>query len=80
RKDPAEEDKFRFDSDDDDAPDLDAEVDMTYARISQRAYLLGSSSSQPVSSRRQQLEAGGPSQSPSGPQAQPQPLPTAAAS
>jgi len=80
RKDPAEEDKFRFDSDDDDAPDLDAEVDMTYARISQRAYLLGSSSSQPVSSRRQQLEAGGPSQSPSGPQAQPQPLPTAAPS
>ena len=80
RKDPAEEDKFRFDSDDDDAPDIGAEVDMTYARISQRAYLLGSSSSQPISSRRQQLEASGPSQSPSGPQAQPQPLPTAAPS
>ncbi|KAJ9642180.1 Enhancer of polycomb-like protein 1 [Knufia peltigerae] len=76
KRDPAEEDKFRFDSDDDDVPDIDSLEDMSYSRMSQRAYLLGASSAQSVSSRRQQPDAGGPSQSPSVPQAHPQPTPT----
>lgn len=75
KRDSVEEDKFRFDSDDDDAPDIDSLEDMSYSRMSQRAYLLGASSAPSVSSRRPQLDAGGPSQSPSGPQAHPQPTP-----
>jgi len=77
RRDPSEDDRFKFDSDDDDLLDFDSTFDdMTYARMSQRAYLLGNSSAQVVSSRRAQLEAGGPSHSPSGPQTQPTPAPS----
>lgn len=73
RRDSSKDDRFRFDSDDDDFPDAESNAsDMTYALIAQRAYLLGSSrptaeSQQTVSARRAQLEVGGPSQSsPSG--------------
>lgn len=77
KRSPSDDDRFKFDSDDDDFPDFDSTFDdMTYARMSQRAYLLGNSSAQVVSSRRAQLEAGGPSHSPAGPQAQPTPAPS----
>ncbi|KIV80515.1 hypothetical protein PV11_08009 [Exophiala sideris] len=69
------DDRFKFDCSDDES-DIDSNIDMTYARMSQRAYLLGNSAAQAVSSRRATIEGGGPSQSPSGPQTQPTPAPS----
>ncbi|KAI1607905.1 enhancer of polycomb-like-domain-containing protein [Exophiala viscosa] len=69
------DDRFKFDCSDNDS-DIDSNIDMTYARMSQRAYLLGNSAGQTVSSRRATIEGGGPSQSPSGPQTLPTPAPS----
>ena len=81
KRDFSEDDRFKFDSDDDDFPDLDSALDdLTYARMSQRAYLLGSSrptDAQAMSARRAPLEAGAPSHSsPAGPHTQPMPAPS----
>ncbi|EXJ79605.1 hypothetical protein A1O3_07884 [Capronia epimyces CBS 606.96] len=69
KRDFPEDDRFKFDSDDDDEmQDVDLQFDnLTYARMSQRAYLLGNTrptDAQAMSARRAQLETGGPSQSP----------------
>jgi enhancer of polycomb-like protein len=74
RRDPLEDERFKFDSDDDEISESEAsppKKDIIYARMSQRAYLLGNNSAQLMSSRRAQLEAGGPSHSPSVPPTQP---------
>lgn len=77
----AEDDRFRYDSDEDELPSVESSVaNMSFAIMSQRAYLLNSSrptETQAMSARRPQIEAGGPSHvSPPGPQAQPTPAPS----
>ena len=78
----SEDDRFKYDSDDDEFPEHDpALVDMIYARMSQRAYLLGTARPtevQAIPARRAQIEAGGPSHSsPAGPShTQPTPAPS----
>jgi enhancer of polycomb-like protein len=78
RRDRPEDDKFKFDSDDDDdSLDIEPVADLTYALISQRAYLFRSTETQPSSSRKAQIETGGPSQaSPAGTQPHPMPAPS----
>jgi len=69
---PTVDDRFRFDSDDDDVDDTttitEADDDLTYARMSQRAYYIGGSraldAAAPPARRQQQLEVAGPSHSP----------------
>ena len=76
RRDPVD-DKFRFDSDDDDTPDSEVRSDDVLGRMIQRAYLVNNSrptEAQASSARKAQPEAGGPNQSsPAGPQATPAP-------
>lgn len=68
RPDFSEDDRFKFDSDDEEMPDVDSQFDdWILARMTQRAYLLGNTratDSQALSARRALLETGGPSQSP----------------
>ncbi|OAL34381.1 hypothetical protein AYO20_06434 [Fonsecaea nubica] len=77
----SKDDRFKFDSDDDDFSDTDPTVpDLTFARMSQRAYLIGASrptDAQLIAARRSQSEAAGPSHSsPAGQHAQATPAPS----
>ncbi|KIX07537.1 uncharacterized protein Z518_02190 [Rhinocladiella mackenziei CBS 650.93] len=78
KRDFSEDDRFKFDSDDDESSDPGL-IDDDFARMAQRAYLLGNSrptDPQAVSARRAQLESGGPSQSPAGSHTQSVPAPS----
>ncbi|OAP59530.1 hypothetical protein AYL99_06828 [Fonsecaea erecta] len=63
----SKDDRFKFDSDDEDFSDADPNLpDLTFARMSQRAYLIGGSrpiDAQLIAARRSQSEAAGPSHS-----------------
>ncbi|OAL22787.1 hypothetical protein AYO22_06695 [Fonsecaea multimorphosa] len=77
----SKDDRFKFDSDDEDFSDADPTLpDLTFARMSQRAYLIGGSrptDAQLIAARRSQSDAAGPSySSPAGPHAQPTPAPS----
>ncbi|KIW90358.1 uncharacterized protein Z519_09003 [Cladophialophora bantiana CBS 173.52] len=77
----SKDDRFKFDSDDEDFPDADPTLpDLTFARMSQRAYLIGGSrpaDAQLIAARRSQFDAAGPSHSSSaGQYAQPTPAPS----
>ncbi|KAL2419764.1 Enhancer of polycomb-like protein 1, partial [Exophiala dermatitidis] len=77
-RDPSQDDRFKFDSDDDEMQDVDSSEDMIFSRMSQRAYLLGSSrqaDAQAMSVRRAQIESGGPSHTPSATTTQATPVP-----
>ncbi|KIW35470.1 uncharacterized protein PV07_02166 [Cladophialophora immunda] len=77
----SKDDRFKFDSDDEDFSDADPTLpDLTFARMSQRAYLIGGSrptDAQLIASRRSQSDVAGPSHSsPAGQHAQPTPAPS----
>lgn len=80
RRDPTTDDRFRFDSDDDDASDSEQKPDDVLGRMIQRAYLMGSSrvtESHGMSSRKTQPETGAPSHSsPAGLQTHATPAPS----
>lgn len=84
KRDPADDDRFKYDSDDDDSSVSSSRTDDVLGRMIQRAYLIGNSrptETQTSSARKAQHEAGGPSQSsPAGPQPSTQPQPTPAPS
>ena len=76
RRDPSDDDRFKFDSDDDESSVSDIRTDDVLGRMIQRAYLMGNSrpsDAQALSARKAQVEAAAPTQSsPAGPQQQQQ--------
>ncbi|EXJ85399.1 hypothetical protein A1O1_05763 [Capronia coronata CBS 617.96] len=73
------DDRFKFDSDDEEVRDVEPSEESMFPRLVQRAYLLGNArptDAQAMSARRAQLETGGPSQSPAPPNPQVTPVPS----